>query len=117
IPRADSLCLTIEVKRLSLSVPTVATWLASWCHASRGISGDADAELRRSRTGLRCGSEIADHRSHNVRRGSLGGRVTICLNADRDYANNGDQTNAGDTKSERYLDKREGRREFLFHLR
>ena len=47
-------------------------------------------KLSRSSAGCRCGSQVADHRSHDVRRRGLGSRVTIRLHTDRDYAENGD---------------------------
>src|SRR5438093_187072 len=53
-----------------------------------------------------CRAQICDNRSHDVRRGGLRSRVAICLDADGNQTEGGNQTKSGDTKGESHLDKR-----------
>jgi hypothetical protein len=54
----------------------------------------------------RCRAQIRDHRSHDVRRGALRIRVTVCLHAKRHQTEDGKQTKGRDTQGEGQLDKR-----------
>jgi len=73
--------------------------------------------LQRSAVRARCGAQVGDYRSHDVRRCGLRRRVAIRQSGDRQQAEYGNQTKGGDTERESYLDKRERGRELPLHLR
>jgi len=57
-------------------------------------------KLQGSAVRARCGAQVGDHRSHDVRRSGLRRRIAIRQRGDRQHTEYGNQTKGGDTKGE-----------------
>jgi len=64
-----------------------------------------------------CGSQVGDYRSHDIAGSGLRSRVAVRQHGDGQQSEDGNQTKGGNTDGKGQLDKREGRRELLLHLR